>query len=66
MSKTVSDLRKEYPNLIKQIEDNVLTELGIIGDKGNKGFTEEETSILTDEQKSLIRLQAKNTAGIKR
>lgn len=59
---TLDELKRKYPGLIKQIEDGVLEQLGIFGDKGNKGFTEEER--LTDEEKSKIRLDARNIAGI--
>lgn len=65
MSKTLSDLKKEHPNLIQQLEDEIMIKLGIVGEKGGKRLTEDEDK-LTDEQKSLIRLQARNAAGIKR
>ena len=61
---TLDELKRKYPGLIKQIEDGVLEQLGIFGDKGNKGLTEEETPKLTEGQKKQIRTSAKMAAGI--
>jgi len=62
--KTIADLKKAYPDLVKAIEDGVLEQLGIFKEK--RTFTEDEAVKLTDEQKRKIKVDAKNIAGIGR
>ncbi|MBA7493269.1 hypothetical protein ES702_03826 [subsurface metagenome] len=60
--KTTGDLRKNFPNLVKQIEDNVLDQLGVFKEK--RTFIEDEAIKLTDEEKKQIKIQTRIMAGI--
>lgn len=60
---TVKQLKATFPELVRQIEDRVLETLGVESQK-RQTFTEEETTRLTDEERSKVRLQARIMAGI--
>jgi len=64
--KTTADLKKVYPDLVRAVEDRVLSELGIDPDKGRSRFTEDEAIKLTDEEKKQIKVDARNIAGVGR
>jgi len=57
---TTDELRKAYPNLIKQVEARM--KMRIIERKGGSSFTEDETVKLTEEEKKKIRAAAKLAA----
>jgi len=59
--KTIDELRKAYPNLIKQLENQILVKLGIIEGKEGDSFTE-DVDKLTDEERQKIRAAAKRAA----
>jgi len=59
---TTGDLKRIFPDLVKQIEDNILNELGL--EKGQRRKSLREDEPLSDEEKSKIRLETKLMAGI--
>jgi hypothetical protein len=56
--KTIEDLKKAYPHLIAQLEDDILQRLGIIDDGTSRGQ-------LLNEEKEQVRRKAQHLAGMK-
>jgi len=64
---TLDEMKRQYPHLIREIEDSVLSRLGISA-RRKRSFRENEDEAipLTTEERRKIKIEARKMAGIKR